>query len=183
MTAHDRAIAQQVAALLESGCAIIDLETTGLSDDPRVAVVEIGVIDQDGVVLLNTLVRPKRRIPAAASAVHGITNQDVKDAPPFEQVHPQLAACVAGRHVIAYNADFEQAILDAVCQRLKLPLPVPQAWHCAMRLYAAYRRSERFFRLGAACKHERIAVSNAHRALGDCSLTLSLLRAMATPAG
>lgn len=182
MTPVNRAIARQAAALLESGCAVIDLETTGLSDDPRVAVVEIAVIDQDGVVLMNTLVDPRCRIPAAASAVHGITNQDVKDAPPFEEVYPQLAACLAGRPTIAYNVDFERAILDAVCQRLTLPVPAPPAWHCAMRLYAAYRRRKRYYRLGAACQLERITVRNAHRALGDCSLTLALLRAMASAA-
>ncbi len=182
MTTVDRAIAQQVAALLESGCVLIDLETTGLSDDPGVAIVEIGLIDQDGVVLLDTLVNPQRPIPPAASAVHGITDQDVAGAPTFEQVHAQLTACLAGQNAVAYNVDFELAILESVCRRLDLALPVPHAWFCAMRLYAAYRRSARFFRLGAACKSERIVVSNAHRALGDCSLTLALLRTMAKKA-
>jgi len=177
--ASDLTIARQIAKLIESGCAIIDLETTGLSDDPRVAVVEIGIIDQDGLVLLNTLVNPQVPIPPEASAVHGITAQDVADAPTFEDVHSQLSTVLADRAAVAYNADFEQAILASVCERLRLPPPTPRDWHCAMRQYAAYRRSKRFFRLAAACGQERITVSNAHRALGDCTLTLALMRAMA----
>lgn len=45
----------------------LDTETTGLRLDDGAALVEVAVVDDDGAVLLNTLVNPGRSIPSAAS--------------------------------------------------------------------------------------------------------------------
>ncbi|MBN1679671.1 MAG: 3'-5' exonuclease [Anaerolineae bacterium] len=173
---------QHAAALLKVGCVILDLETTGLSDDPTVDVVEIAALDHTGRVLINTRVQPERPIPPEATAVHGITDADVADAPRFEAVDAQLAGVVNGVVVVAYNAPFERAVLDTVCVRLGLPPLAPDVWHCAMQAYADFRRSRRWFKLTAACRAEGITVEYAHSAIGDCRLTLALLQIMAAAA-
>ena len=60
---------QQQASAWLLNCAILDTETTGLYDDAEI--VEISIIDENGGVLLDTLVKPLKPIPAEATAIHG----------------------------------------------------------------------------------------------------------------
>ncbi|MCB9436843.1 MAG: 3'-5' exonuclease [Anaerolineales bacterium] len=168
--------------LFDDGFVIIDLETTGLNDDPKVDIVEIAVVSHHGEILLNTLVKPTHSIPLVASRIHGIYDKDVVDAPSFEDIYPQLETFLNGKIVVAYNHTFEQDILRAVCRRTKKPQFTPMEWYCAMRSYSVYKGVTRFQKLTAACQREGIPLANAHRALGDCLMTLALLKKMATAA-
>ena len=73
--------------LAAENLAILDTETTGLYD---AEIVEIAVINRDGEPLLNTLIKPSIPIPAEVSAIHGITNEVVADAPSFPKSIPKL---------------------------------------------------------------------------------------------
>ncbi|ELA9868094.1 3'-5' exonuclease, partial [Vibrio parahaemolyticus] len=58
---------------------ILDTETTGL--DSQAEIVEFTAIcAHTGKVIVNELVKPTCSIPAEATAIHGITDEDVKDA-------------------------------------------------------------------------------------------------------
>lgn len=172
------AAAQRARRFLEEGCVIVDFETTGFVS-PSVDIVEIAVIDQDGQVLLDTLVRPEGHIPYRASQVHGIYDADVQNAPSFTEVFAAFRQVVSAQpFVVAYNDQFERGILRAVCQRHMQSQPQLE-WHCAMRTYMAYAGQNKFSKLGMACEREGVQVENAHRALGDCAMTLHLLRRMA----
>jgi len=177
-----QAVAARAAELLRAGCVLMDLETTGMADDPAVQVIEVAIIDAAGAVLLNTLVRPQGRIPPGASRVNRIYDADVAGKPPFPEVYPQIADLLNGRVVIAYNHEFERGVLRHVCRRHMLPEPKPAEWWCAMRAYATFTGALRYARLGDACRREGIPVANAHRALGDILLTLALVKKMAAAA-
>ncbi len=177
-----REVAARAAELLHAGCVLMDLETTGMADDPTVQVIEVAIVDAAGIVLLNTLVRPQGHIPAGASRVNHIYDADVADKPTFPEVYPQIAALLHGRVVIAYNHEFERGVLRHVCRRHTLAEPQPAEWWCAMRAYAIFSGAVRYARLGDACRREGIPVTNAHRALGDTLLTLALVRKMAAAA-
>lgn len=56
-----------------SNYIILDTETTGL--DNTAEIVEISVINDQGEVLLDTLIKPTKPIPGDATAIHGITNE------------------------------------------------------------------------------------------------------------
>jgi DNA polymerase-3 subunit epsilon len=81
---------------------ILDTETTGIS--PHDEIVQIAVLAPDGEALLDTLIRPTRSIPNEATGIHGITDADVADAPPFPVIFPRLKEIIAGKTVIIYNA-------------------------------------------------------------------------------
>jgi DNA polymerase III epsilon subunit-like protein len=59
----------------------LDLETTGL-DQQQDEILEIGLLDDDGRVVLHSLVRPERH-GLGAQAIHGIRPEDVEVAPPW----------------------------------------------------------------------------------------------------
>jgi DNA polymerase III subunit epsilon len=171
------AVVEEAAQLLKNGCVMIDLETTGFVH-PEVEIVEVAVINHLGEILLNTLVKPVGKIPASASAIHGIFDSHVAESPTFPDIYPDLLRCVTGQPVVAYNYSFEQGILEAVCNRHGQAL-LTCNWHCAMRDYAVFKRLSRFSKLTDACWREGVEVKDAHRALGDCFMTLGLLRKMA----
>lgn len=185
-TVHQAAKAEAIAwaqAMLTRKAIILDFETTGMGD---AEIVQIGAVDVTGAVVLDTLVKPMESIPAGATRVHGISNQHVKDAPGFPAVYVRLSTLLAGQTVVAYNADFEKGILNAVCKRHKLPQPRLKAWECAMKAYAGYygqynpkHRSFTFQKLTNACLQQDIVVEAAHSGAGDALMTLRLIEAMA----
>ena len=174
--------------LLRGEFVIFDTETTGIGYDDEL--VQVGAIDQTGTVLLDTLVKPTRRITPEATAVHSLTADHVASAPAFPDIYPRLASVLKGRQVVAYNADFDSRLLQQACRQYDLPVIATQGWQCAMRRYAQYhgqwnpsRQSFTWLSLAAACAKERIPVTDAHSAVGDCLLTLRLIQRMAATAG
>lgn len=102
---------------------IVDTETTGLG--PGAEIVELGaVVMQEGEVVerRNVLVRPRRPIPAEASAIHGIYDRHVANALGLHDPHPVtarsaaegLCAMAADAHaIVGYNnLSFDQPLLE-----------------------------------------------------------------------
>lgn len=104
--------------------AVIDTETTGVSvTKDRIVEVSVVRIELDGTRTRRVRrVNPERPIPPEATAVHGITDADVVDEPPFRQVakglHQLLEGCdIAGFNVIAFDVpllheEFARAGID-----------------------------------------------------------------------
>lgn len=98
---------------------ILDVETTGLSPRNGDKVVELAALELwNGVTVgrtFHTLVNPGRPIPAPASAIHGISNADVRDAPSFEQIVAPFAAFISDRatQVWAHNAAFDRRFITS----------------------------------------------------------------------
>lgn len=171
---------------LKSNFLILDTETTGLGDDAEI--VEISIIDCQGDVLVNTLVKPSRPIPAEATAIHGITDEMVAGAPTwcFTLIH-MVAPAIAGREVVIYNADYDVRLLNQSCTMNRLPIPqLGIKAHCAMLAYAEFygQKSDRggykWQKLTAAAEQQGVTSEGvAHRALADCLTTLSVIHAMA----
>jgi DNA polymerase-3 subunit epsilon len=174
------AMSQWARNLLSSNALILDFETTGLHGAD---IVQIGIVDMNGNTTYETLVKPAMSIPSDATRVHGITNTMVENAPTFETLYIELSVLLAGRTVIAYNADFDKGILNGVCKRRSLPLPRIKSWECAMRAYARYYMGGRgggsWQSLSKACMQQNIPIENAHTAVADCIMTWKIMQAMA----
>ena len=95
----------------------IDTETTGTNTEEDV-VVELGAyecpegIETTAAQRYATIVNPGRPIPEGASAVHGITDDVVTDAPSLADIAPRFLDLVRAAEVlVGYNAPFDFAIL------------------------------------------------------------------------
>lgn len=165
----------------------LDTETTGLDDQAEAC--QIAVVDHDGTVLLDTLVCPVHPIPAKTTAIHGITNADVVNAPTFVDIRGQLRDLLSSRLVVIYNAAYDLRILEQSARARGLePHPSESTAACAMLWYADYRgqwdgyhQNNRWFKLETACALERVPTDGitAHHAAADCELTRRLARAIA----
>jgi DNA polymerase-3 subunit epsilon len=175
--------------IMQQNPLFLDTETTGLRSDAEIC--EIAVIDHQGNVILDQLVKPRSTIPPDAARIHGITDDDVSTAPGFEDVWRVLAPQLAGRTVVIYNADYDLRLLDQsltfarVSDKRELYAAKGNS-HCAMKLYAEYygdwndyRNSYRWQRLEAAATQCGLSTpTDLHRAKADATLTLHLMQHM-----
>jgi len=92
---------------LNKPLAFIDLETTGvnLGSDRIVEIAIIKVLPDGTKSVKRKLINPEMPIPQTASAVHGITNEMVKDAPTFKQVAHELRQMLDGCDLAGYNSN------------------------------------------------------------------------------
>ncbi len=178
-------VAQWARAMLENPRALIlDTETTGLDDSAEI--VQIAVIDMAGAVQLDTLVRPTRPIPPAATRIHGITDAMVANAPTMAAIYDSLLLLLAGELVVIYNAAYDVRLLAQSIRAAAATDPTLRGhardmqgfaqWHCAMLRYSEwvgdwneYYGNYRWQRLPGG----------DHSALGDCRATLAVLQRMA----
>ncbi len=109
-------VAQLASWLARVGpVAIVDLETTGLPNDPGARILEFAALLLDpGDAKLRavaTLIHPEAPIPPAIQRLTGISDALVSDAPPLETVRDALREQLRGRTIVAHNADFERHFL------------------------------------------------------------------------
>ncbi len=159
----------------------IDTETTG-RDPATDRVVELGcVIFRGGEVIARKgwLINPGRPIPADATEVHGIRDEDVADAPTFEQVAVEYLELLSGVLPLAYNAGFDRDFLAAELGRVDLAQTTwgTRAWPPGARSDVSWvdpltwarelHKEERSRALGDVCERLGIALERAHRATDD----------------
>lgn len=86
---------------------VFDLETTGTSiTKDRIVELSIIKIYPNGDEEVKTRrINPEMPIPAEATAVHGISDEDVKDCPTFKQVAQSLYDWIKGCDIIGFNSN------------------------------------------------------------------------------
>ena len=116
----------------------MDTETTGiLSKDPDTEICQVSIINTKGQPVLSLLVNPGRPIPLVVQKIHGITSEDVRDAPTFREIAPLLYQIFQGKEVVAYNAKFDIHLIWHLFEKYKCPKPECNV-HCAMEQYSAW---------------------------------------------
>ncbi|WP_190021413.1 3'-5' exonuclease [Streptomyces hiroshimensis] len=155
----------------------MDAETTGF-DPAADRVVEVAVVrvTGDGRVLgeASTLVDPGVGIPADASGVHGIVDEDVRDAPAFSDLAPELVQLLDGAVVVTHNLWFDGAFLAAEFARAGVRVPVLPALCTQITAYGQLMDTRR--KLGSLhLLMFRKRVRHAHTALGDARATAAVL--------
>jgi DNA polymerase-3 subunit epsilon len=177
MTESDRErVVDWACNLLErTDWVILDTETTGTLEYDEI--VQVAILSSNGTTLLDTLVRPTQPIPPDATAIHGITNEDVKDAPLFPEVYDKIAKIIHGKTIVIYNAQFDvRLIQQSLVKHNLLPEePSLDSVDCAMLMYSAWVGE--LWPYGGY-KWQKLE-SGDHTALGDCRATLELIKKMA----
>lgn len=146
---------------------ILDVETTGLDSDDEI--IEISIIDIDGNTLLNTYVDTDKEINYSAYEVHGITKDDIKDSPNFQDIIKDIDKAIFNKKVLAYNSAFDVRLLRQSGYKNTINDI------CLMHEYMWYIDSERWVSLSNAMRYENINIIQDHRSLGDCKCCLEII--------
>jgi DNA polymerase-3 subunit epsilon len=175
-------------SVVQSGqFVILDTETTGL--DERAEICEIAIISSNGQTLLNTRVRPMACIPPVVTKIHGISDEDVKYSPTWAQVRPDVIDALRGQHLIIYNAPYDMRLMAQSSRAAGLQ-PAPRAhvdvWDAMLAYsdrygeWSSYHGNKKWVKLTQAAQALKINVKDAHTALGDCLMTLGVVRHLFT---
>ena len=157
--------------------AILDTETTGLGK--KDVVIQIGIIDLNENVLMDTLIKPTSRksISSDATAVHGISIDMLQDAPTFPEVYPKLKKIMNERNLIIYNASFDTNMIAQTSVLEKNTEDFKIEADCAMLVYSAYIGEWSEYHNNY--KYQKLPAGD-HTAVGDCFATLKIIREMAS---
>lgn len=167
MTERETAFYATLRYIVESPdkFVILDTETTGMG--PQDQVIELGILDMKGNILMDTLVRPTCRIAPDALAVHHITEDMVAAAPLWPAVWAQAEALINRKRILAYNAAFDVRLLKQSCRANSLKEPFIRSL-CLMEAATAW--------LGFRPKLEYFSAGiQSHRAVDDCRILLENL--------
>lgn len=176
---------------------VIDTETTGLTYADEI--IEIAVLSTAGAVLLHSLVKPSRPIPAAATEINHITDEMVANAPTWAEVYPRLMEVLGDKRWIGWKSEFDARLITQTClinglyddlspaQLLAEYERIHGSQIDAKRIYSEWycepdREHGGFVRqhLAAATQQMCVEHDKAHRAVADCYAVIGVLRNAST---
>jgi DNA polymerase-3 subunit epsilon len=100
---------------------VLDTETTGLDPLDGHRLVEVGCVELiNGIPSGQTFhayFNPERAMPAEAFAVHGLSNEFLKDKPFFAESADELVAFLGDAPLVIHNAAFDLGFLNAELER------------------------------------------------------------------
>lgn len=160
-----------MTSLDEPKVIVLDCETNGFGDDAEI--VQIGIMDLDGSVLIDSLVQCQGVIPIEAEQVHGITKKMLADAPTWPDLFSNVSELLSrSAYVVIYNDSFDVRLIKQTSSRYNLVVPEYKT-RCAMREFGKLYFDGEYIKLSEAAKCEGIDTRSVklHSAIGDCELT------------
>lgn len=161
-------------ALVTPSFVAIDFET---ADDGRDSACAVALVRSDeGRITRREVryIRPPRR-DFLYTYVHGITWEHVAAAPDFAATWHELRPLLDGAAFLAaHNAPFDRGVLEACCDRARLPMPrLP--FHCTVQL-ARKTWQLRPTKLPDVCRHLGLPLRH-HDPLSDAEACANIVLA------
>jgi DNA polymerase-3 subunit epsilon len=163
---------------LKNPLVFFDLETTGVNiAADRIVELSYLKIDVNGNEITKTmLINPTIPIPPETTAIHGITDEDVKDAPTFQSIAKNLAREIEGCDLAGYNSNkFDIPLLAE--EFLRADVDIDMMKRKFIDVQVIFHKMEQRT-LGAALKfYCSRDLENAHSAEADTRATYDILKA------
>ncbi|UUC48323.1 DNA polymerase III subunit epsilon [Pseudomonas citronellolis] len=159
---------------------VLDTETTGMPVTDGHRIIEIGCVELEGRRLtgrhFHVYLQPDREIDEGAIAVHGITNEYVKDKPRFREVADEFFEFIHGAQLIIHNAAFDIGFINNEFALLGQSERAEVSDYCPVLdtlMMARERHPGQRNNLDALCK--RYGVDNSGRDLHGALLDAEIL--------
>ena len=163
---------------------VLDLETTGIWVE-RDKIIEIAMVksfpDNHTETYLNK-VNPGVPIPPVIRQLIGITDADVKDAPAFKDIAPEVLRFIGDSDLAGFNIEkFDLPLLEREVREANLQFN----WRThkvydAQRVYHLNEKRDLYAAYKFYCDKD---LNNAHSALADAQATLEILEAQVAKYG
>lgn len=151
---------------LNEDFVIMDLEGVQNPDE----ILEVAVIDLQGNVLINTLVRPSHHISWHVSKLTGINDKLAATGRGLYPTMQRLQKILNGKTILTWGTDYDQVLLNTAKKNTKIDIDCEFA--CAQHIHMGMIGSSKQMALYKACDEE----DQSHRALGDCRMVLKVLK-------
>lgn len=152
---------------LDRPIIVLDTETATLAGAPHM--IELGAVrveDGDVVDRFETLVAPAVEIEAEATAIHGITNEDIRSAPLAREALESFGDWAGDAWLCAHNAGFDARVLGF--EHARTGARVPNApFLCTVKLSRRFIPESPDHKLETLCQHLDLEDGKHHRALAD----------------
>ena len=159
---------------------VLDTETTGMPVTDGHRIIEIGCVELEGRRLtgrhFHVYLQPDREVDEGAIAVHGITNEYLKDKPRFREVANDFFEFIRGAQLIIHNAAFDIGFINNEFALLGQQDRSDVTEYCSVLdtlLMARERHPGQRNNLDALCK--RYGVDNSGRDLHGALLDAEIL--------
>ena len=160
----------------DSPGAFVDIETTGCTPGMH-RIIDVAVIGARGDAVdfeWQSLVNPGVHVPAGITALTGIDNDMLADAPPFERVARELRERLEGRIFVAHNVRFDYGFIRREFALMDTNWRSPNL--CTVRLSRALYPEMPRHNLDAVMERHDIHIENRHRAMPDAQALLAFWR-------
>jgi len=156
--------------------AITDIETTGgMARTERITEIAIYLFDGTQIVdQLVTLINPERPIPYHITALTGITNDMVGNAPRFHEVAREIVEITQNATFVAHNVAFDYGFIKEEFKNLGYAFKRPKL--CTVKLSRQLVPGLPSYSLGKLCQSLSIPLNDRHRAAGDALATVELFK-------
>ncbi|MGK9367670.1 exonuclease domain-containing protein [Melioribacter sp. Ez-97] len=155
---------------------VFDFETTGVSARNE-RVIEIGIVKIRNKKIIDTFssyINPGRQIPPFITQLTGITDDDVAQAPYFEDVYNDILNFFGDAVLVAHNLKFDYSFLKYECLKTGLEIPENPAI-CTLQLAKRIYPELPSKALGSLTRHLKIRHKKVHTGLGDAMATAKIL--------
>ncbi len=159
---------------------VLDTETTGMPVGDGHRIIEIGCIELDGRNPTgrhyHVYLQPDRASDEGAIAVHGITDDFLKDKPRFKDIADEFFEFIQGSELVIHNAPFDIGFINNEFALLGQTERSDIAEHCGVLdtlMLARERHPGQRNNLDALCK--RYGVDNSGRELHGALLDAEIL--------
>ena len=161
----------------------IDFETANHSRESAISIGLVKYCDYQVVGTFYSLIRPpKLYIRPDFTDIHGLTVDDVEDAPTFDEIWDSKIKPFIGRlPLAAHNAAFDMSVLKAVLEWYKFPVPKLK-YFCTCSLARNFWSNLKSHALTSLAKRFKINY-NAHNALDDAMTCGRLVQMAAEECG
>ena len=122
--------------IINKDTLILGLATTG--EGKLDEIIEVCLVDLDGNILMDQLIRPTVTVSEQAYKINGISFNDLVDEPSYLSIYTELLELVEGKVVCIYNADIGARIIRQTSQKYNLesPLNYTEDIFCIMENYS-----------------------------------------------
>lgn len=154
---------------IEEEVCVLDVETTGISPLSE-GIIEVAIARMRGPEVIaeySSYVNPGKPIPREITELTGISDAEVAAAPSMHEVAPEICDFIGDCDIIAHNADFDKAFIEAALRRVGCD-PLPGQWldslvflRCGLPLLRSFKLEDL---MRAYCPEE---YARAHRAIAD----------------
>jgi DNA polymerase-3 subunit epsilon len=154
---------------------LVDVETTGMRADTS-RIIDVGIIRiENGIIVekFESFVNPGMSIPPSITLVNGITDEDVAEAPTFEEISDTISRLFEGGIFVAHNASFDYGFLKREFGRIGVAFSAPVL--CTVKLSRALFPKARSHSLDALIRRHKFSCTARHRAMPDAEVMAQFL--------